>query len=93
MARTSKELPILLEKTQSQLQEFLSTAQNLSLKRYDLGDRLTRLINDLSEEAPLLDEEGGRTVLTQLEGLEAELGRLEASLAWVGVVERVVSLR
>lgn len=63
------------------------------MKRYDLADRLTRLVNDLSEDAPPLDGKKGKTVLTQLEGLGEELGRLEASLAWVGVVERVVLLR
>lgn len=93
LSKTSVELPILLEQTQAQLQTFLTSAQTLSLERYDLADRLTRLVNDLGEEAPTLEGKRGNTVLTQLEGLQDELGRFESSMAWVGVVERVVLLR
>lgn len=81
----------------------MTSAQELSLQRYDLSDRLTRLVNDLAEEVPVpvLDgvegheAKGGRseTILSQLEGLQDELRRLEGSLAWIGVLERVVLLR
>ena len=94
---TSVELPTLLEYTQGEIQSLLSSAQSLSLRRYDLVDRLGRLIVDLDSDADT-DEGGqrgprGRTTLEQLENLQDELGRLEASLSWIEVVERIVCLR
>ena len=94
---TSVELPTLLEYTQGEIQSLLSSAQSLSLRRYDLVDRLGRLIVDLDSDADTDEEQQrglkGRTTLEQLENLQDELGRLEASLSWIEVVERIVCLR
>jgi hypothetical protein len=88
-------LPKLLEYTQGEIQSLLSSAQGLSLRRYDLVDRLGRLIVDLDADADADSERNvkGRTTLEQLENLQDELGRLEASLSWIEVVERIVCLR
>jgi hypothetical protein len=99
---TSAQLPQLLEQTRTRLQSFLSSAQTLSLERYSLADRLANLVNELNADAPPISEltkggyggtTSGRTVLEQMEGLQYELQRLEAGLAWVGVLEQVLVLR
>jgi hypothetical protein len=88
------ELPSLLETTQGEIQKLLSSAQDLSLRRYDLVDRLSRLIGELDSDQSQEEGEGkGGTLLDQLEGLQTELERLEVSLDWVSAVERVVQLR
>lgn len=92
------QLPQVLEDTQTRLQTFLSSAQSLSLERYALADKLANLVNELDANAPPLESKdgytrAGRTVLQQMEGLQQELERLEAGLAWVGVLEQVLLLR
>lgn len=82
------ELPILLETTQGEIQNLLTSTQGLSSRTFGLVDKLSRLIVDLNSEAE--GEKG--TILDRLEGLQDELGRLEASSGWIEVVERVVLL-
>ena len=99
LEETSAILPKLLEETQEKLQSFLSEAQGLSLQRYALADKLANLVSQLSSDRH--DEDGalgeqserGQTVLEQMQVLQAELRRLEAGLAWVTVLERVLTLR
>jgi hypothetical protein len=82
------ELPKLLETTQGEIQALLTSTQGLSSRRFGLVDKLSRLIVDLNSE-----EEGEQgTILDRLEGLQDELGRLEASSGWIEVVEKVVLL-
>lgn len=93
------ELPTLLDSSQGEIQSLLSSAQDLSLRRYDLVDRLSRLIAELDtdvEDGVEEDKGKGRgkgTLLDQLEGLQTELERLQVSLDWISAVERVVLLR
>jgi hypothetical protein len=84
---TKVELPILLETTQGEIQNLLTSTQGLSSRRFGLVDKLSRLIVDLNSEE---GEEG--TILDRLEGLQDELERLEVSHGWIEVVERVVLL-
>jgi len=93
------ELPKLLESTQTEIQALLSSTQGLATRRFELVDKLSRLIVDLNSdaggEAGEVDGEGGGkgvTVLEQLEGLQDELERLEVSYTWIEIIERVVSL-
>jgi len=94
---TRVELPKLLESTQTEIQALLSSTQGLATRRFELVDKLSRLIVDLNSNAggEAGDGEGsgrGVTVLEQLEGLQDELGRLEVSYSWIEIIERVVSL-
>ncbi|EIW69690.1 hypothetical protein M231_06298 [Tremella mesenterica] len=96
LEETSKILPGLLDETQTRLQTFLSSAQDLSLKRYALADQLVQLLSDLSSSSGTEkseDEELRRTVLDQMKGLQAELTRLEAGLSWIQVLEKLLILR
>lgn len=91
-------MPKLLHETQDKLQLFLSSAQSLSLERYTLADKLATLVSELSsstsdDEPEFPDGNQRKSVLEQMEGLQAELGRLDAALSWVDVLERVLSLR
>lgn len=93
---TSSTLPTLLQETHTQLQNFLKSAQDLSLKRYTVVDQLSGLITELN--APLdpdnpaaIDTQG--TLLKRMKAMQDELGRLEAGLAWANIVEQVVKLR
>ncbi|ORY33806.1 TIP-1 family-domain-containing protein [Naematelia encephala] len=94
LEETSRRLPILLEETQTKLEDFLSSAQSLSLERYALADKLAGLVSELSSEDDHDRETQGRrkTVLEQLEEMQDELKRLEAGLAWATVLERVLLL-
>ncbi|KAK4688656.1 RAD50-interacting protein 1, partial [Tremellales sp. Uapishka_1] len=93
---TSSLLPKALEETQTRLQEFSSSAQNISLERYALADRLANLVKELSSDAVLEVEDEGKagqtTVLEQMESLQADLNKLEAGLAWASGLEQVVVL-
>jgi hypothetical protein len=85
---TKVELPKLVDITQTEIQTLLTSTQGLSSRRFGLVDKLSRLIVDLNSE-----EEGEQgTILDRLEGLQDELGRLEASSGWIEVVEKVVLL-
>ncbi|KAK8869829.1 hypothetical protein IAR55_000397 [Kwoniella newhampshirensis] len=95
---TSAILPGILEETQEKLQTLLSSAQGLSLKRYELADKLANLVselssnNDVESEGETKDQPRGKTVLEQMEGMQDELGRLEAGLVWARALEQVVTL-
>lgn len=105
LVQSREAIPKLLQQTQSRLQAVLDEAQSLSLQRHSLQDKLDGLVAETSSQARGQDghpEEGheppggareGPTVLEQLDRLQDELGRLEAGLAWVSVLERVVALR
>lgn len=94
-------LPSLLSNTQDSLQQLLQSAQELSLQRYNLADKLSELIGDISgsvEGQGTLDAEAkGRdkqkTILNELEGLQNDLGNLQAGLAWTNMLEEAVALR
>ena len=96
---TSSTLPGMLSNAQERLQQLLESAQSLSLERYALADKLANLVAELDSSAEMNGtqhaESSGRrqTVLEQMEVMSSELSRLEAGLAWVSVLERVVLLR
>jgi hypothetical protein len=100
---TSASLPALLQTTQERLGSLLSSAQDLSLQRYTLADKLSTLISELDSSASAATAEDqpdgpavavkGRTVLEQMEEMQDELARLEAGLVWVSVLEQVLALR
>ncbi|OXM81277.1 hypothetical protein C364_01141 [Cryptococcus neoformans Bt63] len=100
LQETSKALPSLLSNTQDSLQQLLQSAQELSLQRYNLADKLSELIGDISgsvEGQGTLDAEAkGRdkqkTILNELEGLQNDLGNLQAGLAWTNMLEEAVAL-
>ncbi|XAO24018.1 hypothetical protein I312_102808 [Cryptococcus bacillisporus CA1280] len=100
LQETSKALPSLLSKTQDSLQLLLQSAQELSLQRYNLADKLSELIGDISksvEGEEILDAEATgrdkqRTILNELEGLQNDLGNLQAGLAWTSMLEEAVAL-
>ncbi|KIR53163.1 hypothetical protein I315_04199 [Cryptococcus gattii Ru294] len=100
LQETSKALPSLLSKTQDSLQLLLQSAQELSLQRYNLADKLSELIGDISESVEgeeILDAEAaGRdkqeTILNELEGLQNDLGNLQAGLTWTSMLEEAVAL-
>ncbi|WVW83112.1 hypothetical protein I302_105130 [Kwoniella bestiolae CBS 10118] len=92
---TTTTLPKQIEDTQAKLQALLSSAQELSLRRYSIADKLANLVEDLSGPTSSEDEpakEKGQSILSQLEVLQSELSRLEAGLAWAKVLEQVVIL-
>lgn len=102
MNETSAVLPGLLQSTQERLGEVLKSAQELSLERYALADRLSTLISELDsstpkggqvDDTPLEARSGGKTVLEQMEEMKQELSKLEAGLVWVTILERVIVLR
>ncbi|AAW41871.2 hypothetical protein CNBB3130 [Cryptococcus deneoformans B-3501A] len=100
LQETSKALPSLLSNTQDSLQQLLQSAQELSLQRYNLADKLSELIGDISgsvEGQGTLDAEAKirnkqRTILNELEGLQNDLGNLQAGLAWTNMLEEAVAL-
>lgn len=98
LGETSSELPGVLETTQTKLQALLSDAQGLSLQRYALADKLANLVADLrspvdGEPGPGADAQEGQTLVQKMEGLQEELARLQAGLAWASLLERVLLLR
>lgn len=101
LAETTRTLPGLLNDAHDRLQKLLSEAQNLSLQRYTVADKLAGVINEISWEGSLDGAEAtssdgqqkSETLLRQMELLESELSRLEAGLTWVTVLEKVVLLR
>jgi hypothetical protein len=86
---------VVLDETQEKLQVFLGSAQQLSLKRYALADKLATLVNELNagQDGQGAQAEREGTLLEEMEKLQVELGRLEAGLAWVTVLERAMGLR
>ena len=94
LEKTSSTLPSLLADTQTKLQEFLSSAQESSVERYTLVEKLSGLLSELDEtQEPLEGQEQGQTLLEQIEGMQTELQRLEAGLAWAGMMEQILTLR
>ncbi|WRT67124.1 uncharacterized protein IL334_004090 [Kwoniella shivajii] len=96
---TSKLLPDQIEQTQSRLQVLLNSAQELSLNRYSIADKLSNLVSDISQTSQRggvdIDKSikgEGVTILDQLESLQSELNRLEAGLSWTRVLEQVITL-
>ncbi|WWC61139.1 uncharacterized protein I303_103718 [Kwoniella dejecticola CBS 10117] len=98
LEETSKTLPLQIEQTQEKLQALLSSAQDLSLQRYSIADKIANLVSEIS--SPLLtpandapsDAKQGESILGQLEVLQGELSRLEAGLQWAQVLEQVIIL-
>ncbi|WVQ81558.1 hypothetical protein IAT38_003682 [Cryptococcus sp. DSM 104549] len=99
LAETSRELPPLLDQTHSGLQTLLHSAQELSIQRYDLADKVVNLVSDIGGGTK--KDEGreavnkktdSNPVLLQVELLQEELGKLEAGLAWAKILEEVVGL-
>ncbi|WWD15898.1 hypothetical protein CI109_100322 [Kwoniella shandongensis] len=73
LEETSSILPPKLEETQEKLQTLLSSAQGLSLKRYELADKLANLVSELSssnEPQPKHQHDGG----AEAEGSEEKGG-------------------
>lgn len=66
-----------------------------------MADKLSELIGDISEsvegegildaEATSRDKQG--TILNEIEGLQNDLGNLQAGLAWTSMLEEAVTLR
>ncbi|WWD01416.1 hypothetical protein V866_008360 [Kwoniella sp. B9012] len=97
LEETTKSLPKQIEDTQARLQTLLSSAQELSLQRYSIADKLANLVSGISDGSSTSNEDGGirykgESILGQLEVLQSELCRLEAGLAWAKVLEQVVIL-
>ncbi|WWC90049.1 uncharacterized protein L201_004981 [Kwoniella dendrophila CBS 6074] len=102
LEETTKSLPEQIESTQTKLQTLLSSAQELSLQRYSIADKLANLVSDLSSSDTNTEQDDnvadGQTkdntesILSQLESLQSELGKLEAGLAWAKILEQVVVL-
>ena len=93
---TSATLPALLQSTQERLGALLRSAQDLSLQRYALADKISTLVSELDSSVPKQsdsDEKRGQTVLEQMEVMQAELAHFEAGLLWVSVLEQVLVLR
>lgn len=82
----------MLEETHTKLQDFLSSASELSQERYTVVDQLTGLISELNAGNGN-EEEGGEILLVKMEEMQRELVRLEAGLAWASVMEQVLRLR
>ncbi|OCF54147.1 hypothetical protein L486_08343 [Kwoniella mangroviensis CBS 10435] len=98
LEETTKSLPKQIINTQARLQTLLSSAQELSLQRYSIADKLANLVSDVSDgNSHSTDDDSGirqkrESILGQLEVLQSELSRLEAGLAWAKVLEQVVIL-
>lgn len=86
----------------------LRSAQDLSLERYALADKMSTLISELnSGEAKsngrtdeqrdagqeATQEERQESVLERMETMQRELQHLEAGLLWISVLEQVLVLR
>ena len=96
LEETSATLPSVLQSTQERLGSLLKSAQDLSLHRYALADKISSLVSELDSSIPKqsdVDEKRGQTVLEQMEVMQAELARFEAGLLWVSVLEQVLVLR
>lgn len=95
LEETSATLPALLQSTQERLGALLKSAQDLSLQRYALADKMSTLVSELDSSVPKQsdsDEKRGQTVLEQMEVMQAELAHFEAGLLWVSVLEQVLVL-
>ena len=96
LEETSATLPALLQSTQERLGALLKSAQDLSLQRYALADKMSTLVSELDSSVPKQsdsEEKRGQTVLEQMEVMQAELAHFEAGLLWVSVLEQVLVLR
>lgn len=85
----------------------LRSAQDLSLERYALADKMSTLISELnSGEAKSNGDTNGqrdagqeatqerqKSVLKRMETMQTELQHLEAGLLWISVLEQVLVLR
>ena len=106
---TSATLPGELQSAQEKLGALLRSAQELSLERYALADKMSTLIAELnpssdtdkSSGSDVETDEGqgtsrrekSRSVMEQMEAMQAELQHLEAGLLWISVLEQVLVLR
>ncbi|WOO85911.1 RAD50-interacting protein 1 [Vanrija pseudolonga] len=97
LADAEAALPGAIGQARAALESLQTAAQDLALERYRQSDESAALLAQLSSSAPLDDdEEGGErapTLLEQVEGMEAGLGRTRAALAWSRVLERILRLR
>jgi hypothetical protein len=93
LEETSTLLPKLLYDTQTKLQNLLSSAQELSLQRYQLADKLAALVSELSSEEPSRETEQEHSVMEQMKIFQTELAKLQAALTWVTVLDQTVTIR
>ncbi|WWC69475.1 uncharacterized protein I206_103416 [Kwoniella pini CBS 10737] len=90
LEETTEALPKQIEVTQEKLQVLLSSAQELSIQRYSIADKLANLVSEISTTGE--NQSNGQSILNQLEILQNELSRLEAGLQWAKILEEVINL-
>ncbi|KZT74918.1 hypothetical protein DAEQUDRAFT_659434 [Daedalea quercina L-15889] len=90
LSRSCEAVNALITESRSRAQEYLHTAQELSLLRHSLSDELAHLAGQL--ESSVGDPERRPTLLEDIESLHRSLKELESVKGYIQVIEHVLQL-